>query len=103
MAGTYKLTAEWGSSTLTLNSDHTFTQSVSTNTGVTKRGSGTWELAHDGWGTWGDTVILRQKYLWVLHDKQGEDSDGAFASAERRIFGGVEISADPDYGIAFRK
>jgi hypothetical protein len=32
-----------------------------------------------------------------------EEAGGAFASVERRLFGGIEISADPDWGISFEK
>jgi hypothetical protein len=65
-----------------------------------KQVQGTWELHLSGRD---ESITLNHKYLWVTHDKRGEESDGAFASVERGPFGGIEISADPDYGIAFRK
>ena len=98
LSGTYHATADWGTSTLVLRPDHTFEQSVSTNSGIFRKVQGTWELHKSG-----QSITFSKKYLSVTHDEQGEEADAAFASVERRIFGGVEISADPDYGIAFQK
>jgi hypothetical protein len=100
LSGTYHATADWGTSTLVLRPDHTFGQSVSTNSGTFRKVQGTWELDTSGTS---QSITLAGKYLSVTHDKQGEEADIAFASVERRLFGGAEISSDPDYGIAFQK
>ena len=100
LSGTYHAPADWGKSTLVLRPDHTFEQSVSTNSGTFRKVQGTWELDTSDTSR---SITLSGKYLSVTHDKQGEEADGAFASVERRLFGGVEISSDPDYGIAFQR
>ena len=96
MFGSYHADADWGTSTLILRTDHTFKQTVSTKSGLVKEGEGRWSLS-------GDAITLTGKYLSVTHDDPGEETNGDFASVEKNIFGSVEISADPDYGIAFRK
>ena len=96
--GTYIANPDWGTSTLVLNSDHTFTQTVTTKTGSSKSVHGKWELTSDL-----QTLVLSQKFLSVTHDQQGTEADGDASSVERGLFGGIEISADPDYGIAFHK
>jgi hypothetical protein len=100
IVGTFQANPKWGTSTLVIRSDHTFEQTVSTSSGSFRRVEGRWEL-HTS--TSGDSITFDQKYLSATHDEQGEEVDGAFASVNRGLFGGVEISADPDYGIAFRK
>jgi hypothetical protein len=100
MVGTYKATAEWGTSTIVLKPDHTFTQSVSTKTGAYREVQGNWELDQSGLT---DAITFTHKYLSVTHNEQGEEAGGAFASVDPRLFGGIEISADPDYGVAFVK
>jgi hypothetical protein len=100
LRGTYHATTDWGTSTLILRADHTFEQTVSTNSGTFRKVKGIWELDTSGSSR---SLTLSGKYLSVTHDKQGEEADGAFASVERRLFGGVEISSDPDYGIAFQR
>lgn len=100
MIGTYKATAQWGNSILVLNEDHTFKQTVSTNSGVYREVQGSWALDRSGLT---DAITFTHNYLSVTHNEQGEEVDGAAASVEPRLFGGIEISADPDYGIAFVK
>jgi hypothetical protein len=49
-----------------------------------------------------DAITFKKKYLSVTHDEKGEEV-GAFASVGPTLFGAPEISADPDYGISFRR
>ena len=100
VAGTYVAEADWGTSTLILKTDHTFEQSVATKSGVLKKINGQWELNSSGSG---NSIAFSPKYLGVTHDKKGVESDGAFASVDSSLLGTVEISADPDYGIVFKK
>ena len=100
LLGSYRADAEWGSSTLLLKADHTFEQTVSTKSGTFKKVSGEWELDTSGLT---DAITFQKKYLWVTHDEKGEEADGAFASVDPTLFGAPEISADPDYGISFRR
>ena len=98
LVGSYRVDADWGSSTLLLKADHTFEQTVSTKSGGFKRTKGEWQLDKRDYG-----IDFKNSYLCVTHDKQGENADGGYASIEPRLFGGIEISADPDYGISFRR
>ena len=98
--GVYRADAEWGSSTLILKADHTFEQTVSTKSGIFKKVDGGWALTTNG-AT--DEIEFKNRYLWITHDEQGEEANGAYATLDPNPSGGVEISADPDYEIAFRK
>ena len=100
LVGSYRADAEWGSSTLLLKADHTFEQTVSTKSGTFKKVSGEWELDTSGLT---DAITFNKKYLSVTHDETGEEVDGAYASVDPTLFGAPEISADPDYGISFRR
>jgi len=100
LVGSYRAVAEWGTSTLLLKADHTFEQTVATKSGTYKKVDGEWELDTSG-ST--DAISFKKKYLSVTHNEQGEEIEGAYASIDRGLFGGVEISADPDYGISFRR
>ena len=100
LAGAYRADAKWGSSTLVLRTDHTFEQTVSTKSGSLKKVHGEWALDSGGMT---DGITFKKKYLWVTHDKEGEEADGAYASVEPTLLGYAEISADPDYGISFRR
>lgn len=100
MVGSYRAVAEWGTSTLRLKPDHTFEQTVSAKSGTYKKVEGEWELDTSGLT---DAISFKKKYLSVTHNEQGEEIGGAYASIDRGLFGGIEISADPDYGISFQK
>jgi hypothetical protein len=100
LVGSYVAVTEWGSSTLLLKSDHTFEQTVSTKSGTFKKIDGEWGLYTSGLT---EAIEFKKRYLAVTHDERGEEVDGAYASIETGLFGGIEISADPDYGISFRK
>jgi hypothetical protein len=93
--GVYTATPDWGRSTLTLKGDHTAEQMVQTKDGKIRRLSGTWSL--DG----GD-LILKPCFA-VRHDEQGVRMDMCAHSIEGIGLTSVEISSDPDYGIAYRK
>jgi len=100
--GTYKAQADWGVSTLILSRDHTFDQTVRLNTGKTKHLTGGWKLQRSS----GDpvyTTINFNPYLNVTHTQQGAFSLAATFSIYHVPFGGINIAADPEYGIAHRK
>ena len=100
LVGSYRADTDWGSSTLLLKADHTFEQTVSTKSGTFKKVNGEWELDTTGPT---DAITFKKKYLSVTHDEKGEEVGGAFASVDPTLFGATEISADPDYGISFRR
>lgn len=100
LVGTYHAAPEWGSSVLVLAADHTFTQTITTKSGAVKQINGRWETS--GLSRIGGNVALAP-YLTVTHEIQGEEAGGDFATVQRRLFGGLEISADPDWGISFQK
>ena len=100
LVGTYLASPEWGSSVLILKADHTFEQFVVVGSAPSKRIQGQWST---GPSSRVDSNISLVPYLTVTHDVHGADSGGAGASATRGFFGGIEISADPDWGISFEK
>lgn len=100
LVGSYRADADWGSSTLLLKADHTFEQTVSTKSGTFKKVNGEWKLDASGLT---DAITFKKKYLSVTHNEKGEEVGGAFASVDPTLFGAPEISADPDYGISFRR
>lgn len=100
--GTYKAHADWGNSTLTLSKDHTFQQTVRLDSGVTKQINGKWKLVPPSENSVVYDITL-VPYLNIQHDKQGVYAPWSFSSINPGFGGGMEIAADPDYGIAFRK
>ena len=50
-----------------------------------------------------DSIFFQKAYLSVTHDEEGEEVNGAYSSVGIGSSGGSEISADPDYGISFRR
>jgi hypothetical protein len=101
--GTYIAKAEWGTSTLALSKDHTFHQTVRLNAGGVKSLDGKWELVSPGKNSLSYNITLAP-YLNVAHDKQGVYAPWSFSSITTRgLFRGMEIAADPDWGIAYRK
>jgi hypothetical protein len=99
--GTYIAEADWGSSTLILAPNHTFHQTVQFHGGNIEYLDGTWKTSSNGNGISGNISFL--PFLSVTHTDQGRRVDYCFSSITATGFRGMEISADPDYGIAFRK
>jgi len=100
--GNYKAVADWGSSALALSKDHTFRQTVRPNSGEIKRIEGRWTLVGAS-GNSRNASITLAPYLSVTHDKQGEYAPWSFFSIDHTGFRGMEIAADPGWGIAHRK
>ena len=100
--GTYTAKAEWGTSTLLLAKDHTFRQTVRLNSGDVKRMSGKWELVSPAKNSVVYDITIGP-CLDVKHDKWGVYAPGSFSSINPTLFGGLEIAADPDWGITYKK
>jgi hypothetical protein len=100
--GTYKAQTDWGTSTLTLAKDHTFEQTVRLNNGTSEHLKGTWRIDKNPGNPVYTTINLSPFYS-VTHDKQGVYTVASVYSIYHVPFGGINIAADPDYGIAHRK
>jgi hypothetical protein len=100
--GTYTAKADWGTSTLVLAKDHTFQQTVRLNSGEVKRMDGKWKLVGPGKNSVVYDITMGP-CLDVKHDKQGVYAPWSFSSINPTLSGGLEIAADPDWGIAYRK
>jgi hypothetical protein len=103
VVGTYKAEADWGESILILHQDHTFEQTVARNDHTQATTKGTWKLGlYDGKDASGGIIVFKP-FLAVAHDQKGEEVDGALPSISRGLLWGVDIAADPDWGISFEK
>ncbi len=100
--GDYNATADWGNSSLTIAADHTFRQTVRANSGEVKQISGKWNLVKPS-GNSANTNITFAPYLNFQHDKQGVYAPWSFLSITPIGIRGLEIAADPDWGITFKK
>jgi hypothetical protein len=104
VAGTYKASADWGSSTLVLHPDHSFDQTVVRNDHTQASIKGTWALSFIPRKQRASSGILALKpFLDVEHDHKGDLAGGAVPSINRGFLWGITISADPDFGISFDK
>jgi hypothetical protein len=103
VAGTYKASADWGSSTLVLHPDHSFEQTVVRNDHTQTNTKGTWRL--DLWAGKNAShgILVLKPFLAVEHDHKGDLAGGAVPSINRGFLWGITISADPDFGISFDK
>lgn len=100
--GTYTAKADWGTSSLKLAKGHTFQQTAQLNSGEVKRMNGQWKLIGPAKNSVNFNITLGP-YLDVKHDKQGVYAPRFFSSITSTISGGMEIAADPDGGITYRK
>jgi hypothetical protein len=100
--GTYTAKTDWGVSTLVLAKDHTFQQTVKLNSGEFKHVHGNWELVSPAKNSVNYNITL-SPCLDVKHDKQGVYAPWSFSSIDRFAFRGMEIAADPDWGITYKK
>jgi hypothetical protein len=100
--GTYRADADWGTSTLVLAKDHTFEQTVRPKDGPPRHITGTWNIARSS-GQPVYTTVQFSPFLSITHDKQGVFAGASMYSIYHVPFGGINIAADPDYGIAHRK
>jgi len=104
VAGTYKASADWGSSTLVLHPDHSLEQTVVRNDHTQTSIKGTWRLSLiPGKEKASYGILLLKPFLDVEHDHKGELSGAAVPGISRGFLWGMTISADPDYGISFDK
>ena len=94
LPGAYSANADWGKSTLLLRKDHTMEQTVVEKNGRVDRLSGNWEFK-------GDRIILKP-CLGFNHAPPADPVDYCDYGVEG-FFSSVEISLDPDSGIAYRK
>ena len=100
--GTYKAQTDWGTSTLVMARDHSFEQTLTFKDGQQARWlKGKWQLSKSS-GTPVYTTVSLSPYMTVTHDKQGTPSGMSMLSIYHVPFG-INIAADPDYGIAHRK
>jgi len=103
VVGTYEADAQWGKSVLILHSDHSFNQTVARNDHTQANTKGTWKLdLYDRKNASGGIIVL-QNFLAVDHSHQGGTAGWAFPSISRGFLWGVDIAADPDWGITFTK
>jgi hypothetical protein len=100
--GTYKAETDWGVSTLVLAKDHTFQQTVRLKNGQARELHGWWKIDKNT-GAQVYTTINLTPFYSVTHDKQGVYTIASAYSIYHVPFGGINIAADPDYGIAHRK
>jgi hypothetical protein len=100
--GTYKADADWGVSTIVISKDHSFSQTVTLKNGQTKQLSGHWKISRNT-GDISYTTISLSPFFNITHDKQGQPTAASAYSIYHVPFGGINIAADPDFGIAFRK
>jgi hypothetical protein len=100
--GAYKAKTDWGSSSLNLSKDHTFQQTVQLNSGEVKHLNGQWKLVGPVKNSLNYDISF-SPYLNVAHDKQGVYAPWSFFSITPTVFHGLEIAADPDWSIAYRK
>jgi hypothetical protein len=75
IVGTYRAEASCAVITLVVNRDHSFAQSVRTNTGEVNQVTGTWALDEKGW-------ITLRPFLDFLRDDHGRQLEGAFFRPE---------------------
>jgi len=101
--GTYKASADWGSSTLVLHPDHSFEQTVVRNDHTQASTKGTWELSFVGGKKASSAILALKPFLDVEHDHKGDLAGGGAPSISRGFLWGITIAADPDYGISFDK
>jgi hypothetical protein len=100
--GTYSAKADLGTSALVLEKDHTLQQTVQLNSGEVKHISGRWELVSPAKNSRNYNITL-VPCLDVRHDKQGVYAPWSFSSIDYIPFRGMEIAAEPDGGITYRR
>jgi len=103
VAGTYEASADWGRSTLVLHPDHSFDQTVVRNDHTQVSTKGTWKLNFVAGKTASSGIIVLKPFLDVEHDHKGDLVGGAVPGINRGFLWGINIAADPDYGISFEK
>jgi hypothetical protein len=100
--GTYKANPDWGVSTITLEPNHDFKQTVIPKNGQPKEIVGHWKITQSGENPPYTTISL-SPFFAVTKNKQGTYTIASAFSIYHVPFGGINIAADPEEGIAFRK
>jgi len=100
--GTYLAETDWGTSTLVLTQNHIFYQTIRMKDGETRHMQGRWNLSKSS-GTPVYFTVNFSPFLNVAHDRKGTYALGSMFSIYHVPFGGINIAADPEYGIAHRK
>lgn len=95
MPGKYVLRTDWGESVLILRPDRSMEQEVHKLNGDTKRISGTWQFAN--------SIVTLKPCLVVQLRVEGDTADGCASGVTVTALGTVEISADSNYNISYKK
>lgn len=103
VVGRYEADAQWGKSVLILHSDHSFNQTVTRDDHTQANTKGTWKLDLFDTKNASGGIIVLQNFLAIDHDHRGETAGWAAPSISRGFMWGVDIAADPDWGITFTK
>lgn len=95
LPGRYLVKTSWGESSLNLRSDHTFVQDARLRSGEPKSLSGKWEFRNS---------FLSMKPCMVFeHGREGTVTNLCGGGVEVTGLDHVEISLDPDSGLAYEK
>jgi hypothetical protein len=100
--GTYEAEAGSARSTLMLEGNHEFHQSVQYKNGTVATAVGQWHIQPQHTGSASGLLVLT-KLLRFDHEKQQGWWPGGAFSITAVGFTGIEISVDPNWGIAYRK
>jgi hypothetical protein len=93
--GKYAVEVNGGTSILVLRADGAMEQLVPVKGGKSERVSGTW--------TFKDGFLARKPCLDILWEGEISRADRCVSAVEILGFGGVQISLDPDHGMAYKK
>jgi hypothetical protein len=97
LPGQYVVEGDWGKSVLDLRTDGSFVEEAMLKNGGTKRVEGKWKFMPR-------FNVSRAPCLRIDHSGIAEDNwDGCNQSVNGYGIGHVEISLDPDFGVAYRK
>lgn len=102
VVGSYKAEIGDATSTLILRPDHSFEQTVQFPKMATRKASGTWQLKLKSPGSSLGRLIMTE-CLRFDHEMTSEKWAGGDFSVTALGFTDVEISLDPDRGVAYRK
>ncbi len=95
LPGRYLVKTSWGESTLNLRADHTFVQDARPRDGDSKSLSGKWQFR--------DSFLSMKPCIVLEHGREGTVSDLCGGGVEVTGLDHVEISLDPDAGLAYEK
>jgi hypothetical protein len=99
--GNYSVSTEWGSATLNVRSDHTFTETVRSKQFGDRVISGTWAFENQFPSSIGVATNFRP-FVDILHDKP-QQFDYGTEDFNVNVLGTISDEQDPDFGISFYK